>query len=88
MSSAAKSCPLLPATSEHRAAREGSAISSYQGMLPHGAFAILLQALKAMPSPLDQAAGGEAGPSSASLPTLSKRKVCRAVLSLKELREV
>lgn len=87
----AKPCPLLPATSEHRAAQEGSAISSYQEMLSDRAFAVLLLSLKAMPSPLDQAAraeAGPAGPSSDSLPTLSRQKVCGAVLSLKELGEV
>ena len=88
MSFPAKPCPLLPATSEHRAAQEGGAISSNREMLSHRAFAILLQALKAVPSPLDRAAGaeaGSAGPSSDSLPVLSRQKVCGVVLSLKEL---
>lgn len=60
-------------------------------MLSDRAFAVLLLSLKAMPSPLDQAARAEAdpaGPSSDSLPTLSRQKVCGAVLSLKELGEV
>lgn len=86
--SRAKPCPLLPATGERRAARDGRAISSCQEMLSHGAFAVHLQALRAMPSPLGHAAGAEAGPSADPLPTLSKRKVCGAALPLKEPQEV